>query len=346
MLVKKDRLTRALVKTAVEKALRDLNSDPERTVRKAVDLALNFSQGRFQQQFFTCAQRMLENENSAYYRLARLLSTQVDLAHIKTFGVNLGYDGCTAGARSIRENEARLGCNIPWAITLRARQDADWIRTAASIVQQGRALGVHVYLLFGPEALDAAYLSLYERFSDCAFVLFVPAAAVLSCDLAAVSAAKNAMVCPGCPDDALLARACAAMREKRMLYSVWAPYETPDARSLLGAQRLAFYESLGGAFVLLQQRGYASDPANQALYQQIVEIRNAQRYAYFLADLRCDLVEIDRIISDDACYLALGPHGEACSPAGAFSEARFDAAQQPLTARLKSLCPKKPAAPV
>ena len=47
-------MTRILVKTMVRKTIRDIKDSPERSIRNLVDMALNFSEGRFQQDFFRC----------------------------------------------------------------------------------------------------------------------------------------------------------------------------------------------------------------------------------------------------------------------------------------------------
>jgi len=64
-------MARMLVETVVKKALKSIQDDPERGIRNLVDMGLQFSEGRFQKNFFTVAQTMLQNENSAYYSLVR-----------------------------------------------------------------------------------------------------------------------------------------------------------------------------------------------------------------------------------------------------------------------------------
>ena len=59
---------------------------------------------------------MLQNEKSAYYDLAKRIATGVDHDLVTTFGVNVGYNGFTKGARLIRRIEAERGFNIPWAL--------------------------------------------------------------------------------------------------------------------------------------------------------------------------------------------------------------------------------------
>lgn len=79
--------------------LKSIKNDPERGARNLVDLAMQFSEGRFQKNFFSAAQTMLQNENSAYYGLIRDIATYTDETRLFTFGMNLGYNGCTVGVK-------------------------------------------------------------------------------------------------------------------------------------------------------------------------------------------------------------------------------------------------------
>lgn len=115
--MKKD-MTRVLVESTVRRTLKNIEESPHRETRNLVDLGLQFSSGRFQTRLLRQAQTMLQNQRSAYYDLVRRIVTTVDHDVIATFGVNLGYNSCTKGARQIREIEAERGCNIPWALNL------------------------------------------------------------------------------------------------------------------------------------------------------------------------------------------------------------------------------------
>ena len=55
-------ISRMLVEMVVRKALKSIKDDPERGIRNLVDMALQFSsEGRFQRDFFSAAQTMLQN---------------------------------------------------------------------------------------------------------------------------------------------------------------------------------------------------------------------------------------------------------------------------------------------
>ena len=57
--MRKRDLTRLLIESAVDRALRDMERDSHRTIRNLLDLALPFSKGSFERHFFTLCQQML-----------------------------------------------------------------------------------------------------------------------------------------------------------------------------------------------------------------------------------------------------------------------------------------------
>lgn len=143
-------MSRILIETIIKRTLRNIKDNPERGIRNLIDMALQFSEGRFQKDFFTAAQTMLQNENSAYYDLVRDVVNRTDSDRLLTFGMNLGYNGCTIGAQRIRDNEKKFHCNIPWAVTLLI--DAEHFENNKqkyhAFIQDGEFLGIYVWMLF------------------------------------------------------------------------------------------------------------------------------------------------------------------------------------------------------
>lgn len=138
-------LTRTLVESTVRRTLKNIQESPERAIRNFIDLGLEFSNGRFQTRLMKITQEMLHNQNSSYYTLVKNLAASVDPEIITTFGVNLGYDGCTKGAKIIREMESKRHFNIPWSLSLVINEDKleaepDFY---PSLLQQGVSLGIH-----------------------------------------------------------------------------------------------------------------------------------------------------------------------------------------------------------
>ena len=153
--MKKNDVTRIMVEAAVAKALRDMRTDPKRSVRNLVDLGCSFSGGRFQKAFFKLASNLLKNENSAYYTLAEKLASDVHPELLQKFGVNLGYNSFTCGAQSIREREAVCGYNIPWSLTFHLDSSENpSFEKAGALIAEGKTLGIFTYAFFAAAPLS------------------------------------------------------------------------------------------------------------------------------------------------------------------------------------------------
>ena len=167
-------LHRDLVEATVRRVLAGVRTDPERELRKLVDLGADVSRGRFQRRFLTAAQHLLEDPDSSYYAIARELLSRADFDRLVAFGMALGYDGCTRGARLIRQIEAEHGFNIPWALSLEtesARLSGGELDRWTALIAEGTRLGIHAYLLRCDD--PAAAVPLAARQKNCAFLLFV-----------------------------------------------------------------------------------------------------------------------------------------------------------------------------
>ena len=92
-----------LIESVVRRTVQKLHDSPEREIRNLIDLGLSFADGRFQRKFLKASQKMLRNEKSAYYPLIKDVVSHVDEERLVTFGMNLGYNGCTRGAKTIRQ---------------------------------------------------------------------------------------------------------------------------------------------------------------------------------------------------------------------------------------------------
>ena len=89
---------------------------------------------------------MLENETSPYYQLLDRALRTCDRQTLKTFGINVGYEACSKGARRIREIEAAQGFNVPWALTIQAGSQGLSRLYLQRLVTEGTELGIRVFL--------------------------------------------------------------------------------------------------------------------------------------------------------------------------------------------------------
>lgn len=210
-------LTRTLVESTVRRTLKNIQESPERAIRNFIDLGLEFSNGRFQTRLMKITQEMLHNQNSSYYTLVKNLAASVDPEIITTFGVNLGYDGCTKGAKIIREMESKRHFNIPWSLSLVINEDKleaepDFY---PSLLQQGVSLGIHTYLLFVLNHPEKVIPLLRER-QDCAFILFLHGSQMKGSFLREMDGVHNAMISVYVDQD--MPEACQALRDSRMFF--------------------------------------------------------------------------------------------------------------------------------
>ena len=117
-----------------------------------------FATSDSQREFFSTIQEMLTDQNSAYYRMMEDIVFHVDTEHLISFGMNLGYRSCVSGARTIQENENRLGCNIPWTVVLQlSGSAAQRIEDYKKAIREGVSLGVHSWMLFAQEDAETAF---------------------------------------------------------------------------------------------------------------------------------------------------------------------------------------------
>lgn len=112
-------MNRSMAEAIVRRSLYGIQTDPKRTIRNLVDLGRETASGPLQQKFLGIAQQMLRQKDSPYYALVQDTVRRVDAERLMAFGMNLGWNSLTQGARTIRAEEARRGHNIPWALTLR-----------------------------------------------------------------------------------------------------------------------------------------------------------------------------------------------------------------------------------
>lgn len=336
--MKKD-TTRVLVESTVRRTLKNIQESPERATRNLIDLGLEFSNGRFQTRLLKHAQRMLKNQKSAYYDLVKRVVADVDHDIITTFGVNLGYNSCTKGARVIREIEAEKGFNIPWALNLlinekKLEEEPDFY---PSVLRQGQALGIHTYLLFvtgDPEKL----LPVIEGEPDCAFVLFLRGHQVSQPFLEKMKAVKNAMISVYANED--MPGACRKLRDARLLYAVHQRYTEQDREQILSGEWLHSVLPAHPAFAFLRADLSCTPQTQKEIYQYVNTVRDEQQVPLIVMDIKQDTLLIDRIISDGECLVGFDADGSLRTHEGYRREEQYNIFYHPLEEILQSAAKK------
>lgn len=313
---------RILIESTVRRTLRQIQESPERAVRNLVDLGLEFSSGRFQKQFLKAAQEMLYSQESAYYLLVEDIVNSVDHEVLTAFGVNLGDNGCTKGARLIREIEAGRGFNIPWSLTLAVGDEKLGADPSfyPNLLRQGVSLGIYTYLLF-PAGDPDKVLPLLQGRPECAFILFLHGYQVSDPFIQKIKAVKNVMfsICDG----QNMPAACQKLRAAKRLYSVYLCYNQRDRGRILGGEWVESVLPEHPAFAILRTDEYSMPEMQKEIYRCVVSARSSQRYPLILGDLKQDVLAIDRIVSDDECLVGFDADGHLRTYKGMECEERY-----------------------
>lgn len=301
-------MSRMLVETVVKKALKSIKESPERGIRNLVDMALQFSEGRFQKNFFTVTQTMLQNENSAYYGLVRDVVAYTDSDRLFTFGMNLGYNGCTEGARRIRENEVKLGCNIPWTVMLQidAQQFEENQQEYNAMIREGESLGIYTWMLFPTEHPQEVF-SLVKDYPDSAFCIFCEAKDITSAFIEEAAECKNLMLVIRYDENA--DDICSAVRERGLLYSVWYQYSQKDTEIIINGDLFSSTQQLSPTFTVLLPEKSCPEEVRRLVYQEVKRARSEQNFRTLTWELQRDNLLIDSIISGDGCSICFDKNG-------------------------------------
>ena len=340
--MKKIDLDRTIIEATVDKALSEIRADPERTLRKLIDMGQGFAKGPFQKHFFDDAQDMMSNEESAYYQLLKRVITEVDLDRIRTFGLNLGYNGCTKGANNIRSREAALQFNIPWALSFILGTGDGSITTADldCAITQGKELGVYVYLFFYRDNRLEETLRLLDTHDDCAFILF------LNPEFLSVQAIKKLqqrqnILLSVTADQPGTDRTARYLREERFLFALHSVYHAPDVDVCTSPDHMENISAYGPLFYFLLAAEDCQAQNIEAMGRQVDALRNAQRYPVLPIDMMHDMLTIDHVISDDACAVVFDEYGRACDYRGVYQPSGHSIREKPLIEILKTSNPKK-----
>lgn len=332
-------LNKVLIETVLRNQLREMKNNPERSIRNMVDMALEFSDGRFQHRFFEMTQRMLENEHSAYYKMMADNVVAIDEERIVRFGMNVGYNGCTLGARMIRELEEKENFNIPWTIyyEISGNHYLGKNDIFSSLVEQGQKLGIYTWMVHVLDGIELV-LELPRLFPESAFVLFCSPNDITEELLDAVNDIYNIMFAVEYTDG--IEDACSLLRARRMFYSIFVQYHEEELNAIVSGEVLSELENLHPVFTGFIADSSCSVETQAYIYQYILNTRNVQLYRTIPWDVVCDSHYVDGIISDGACTLGFDCDGVAYSFVNMSKGKEHELSKQSLENILRDFFPK------
>lgn len=161
----------------IDRYIADIAVDPNRSIRKLVDMAERTSDGPTQKICYQMMQQMAADESSPYYEMIHHLVTGVSPETIRCFGINLGHNAWTFGSGHVRKISEDRNVSIPWAVLVDRRIDPKRIPFSeiSDLAARGRAMDIYGWLILCGDALDEwdAYAELFRAHDDCVFGLCV-----------------------------------------------------------------------------------------------------------------------------------------------------------------------------
>ena len=296
-------VNRIMVNTIVKKAIHDLKSDPERTVRNLVDMALKFADSRFQQQFYSGAQRLLTNEQSAYYDLVKDTITQVKEETLLTFGMNLGYNGLYEGSKKIRNVEEH---NIPWTISLSVTEGKLYDQHHRTI-DQGEKMGIHTWHLFSGHGIYEC-MTLAQHHPDSAFVIFCGSHEIGWEVLDYADELHNIALMVPYDEDADVV--CDMLRVSGILYGLYFTYTQKDLDSIESGELLHDMEQLHPCFSILKPQFPCQKALRDQVYDWITKARLGQEFKTIPWEMYGDMLLVDSVISEVPHWAGFDEYGQ------------------------------------
>jgi len=307
-------LQRVMLELAVGKALRDLERDPEAALRKYLDLLRRgAADNPVQARLCETAEAILARPDSAYFALLRDLAAGTDHGALKTFSLNILYNAADRGAKQLRAAAEKYGCRIPCALSVSLSGAPDGVDPArlSALVQEGRELGIYLYLLrddgdFDPAALDR----LFRDAPDCAFVLLTHAARLQD------GAAPENLLCSlsaAAPD---WREGADRLARAKRLYGVHLPYTAANVPAIADGTFLRTLAPQRPPFVFFQPVCIPDRASTRAVLAFLRDARNRQVYPHVLLDVCGDLVTIDRAVSGGGALVHFDARGQLVTPAG------------------------------
>ena len=307
----------AMIKVAVDKALRDIQENASRGIRNLVDLGIHFAKGPHQKEFLYNAQKMLHNKNSQYYKLTDRVIRNVDHHILKKFGINLGYNSWTYGAKIIRECEKKYSYNIPWTTIFDFRQQAETILPAteiSAILSYGEEIGVYCGIFFINR--DQAYLrdlvKILTSHPDSAYCLFLEPELITDTITREIVSAGNIIIAlelDTAAENTRCRKAVDILLKNKCLYGTYSVYNDNNLEYIMSHNYMGQIARLQCSFAFLIRENLTAQ--NKERFSKFLQTtRNAIYYPYFLIDFYDDLAIISQKISEEKCLISIKTNGE------------------------------------
>lgn len=190
-------LTKKLQSIALQETLRYVGQNPAERIPKVFNLIKPFAQLSHHKDYIVQVEKTLNDAENNWKRLVERAFTQLSPTVLNKFVENFLLYASLVGIPKQEELAEKYDCNIPWAILMDPTTDCNLNCTGCwageykrgdhltfeeldNIIEQGKELGIYMYLYSGGEPLLRAQdiVELARKHSDCIFCAFTNATLV------------------------------------------------------------------------------------------------------------------------------------------------------------------------
>lgn len=335
------RITVKMIEAAINKGIRDIEDNPKRGIRNLVDLANHFANSPFQKYILKLMQTMLANLNSPYYDLVSHLIKSVDHNTIKTFGINLGYNSWSYGAKEIRKHKTNHNYNVPWTIIFDFRKENENklnIVDITHIIKQGKEIGIYTYMFFMNNINDFSYIA--KENLDCAFVLYVPSNILTEKNISKIKSYNNTMffiLYKPSVNVEIFENAIQLLHKNKCLFGLYSYYGNENINDILCNKWANEITNNNAPFGILIKSENCSEKNVSLIHNYVFNSKTNQEHSTFLIDLYEDIAKIDRNISKVPCIFTIMGNGDTYSY-GFPKEEKLNIKNMSLTEILSEIC--------
>ena len=339
----------AIKKFGLEQAFNYMYKDPEKNLSKIMDWADKFSGGEFASQR-KAIREAIEKPDHPYHSFILHIVNDIDPEVMKTAAVNLFINASLIGWDKQEFYRKKYNCNIPWAILLDPTSACNLHCTGCwaaeygnklnltfeeidSIIQQGKELGVYMYIYTGGEPLvrKQDLIRICEKHEDCIFLCFTNATLIDEAFADEMLRVKNFVPAISLEGDEAstdsrrgkgtyqkVRKAMELLHRKKLLYGISSCYTSANYEAITSEE---YYDSLiemGAYFIwYFHYMPVGNDAApellpnpeqREAVYRRIRHLRATK--PLFAMDFQNDAEYVGGCIAGGKRYLHINANGD------------------------------------
>ena len=290
----KDKAIIALIKSAIEKGLRDSKEEPGRAFRYLIDLANNFAETRYQKDLLSMLQKTLNDSNNKYYQLLNKIANEVDNQTLIEFGVNLGYKSLISEAETLRKINQNLNYN-EWTYFIEPKNNLDFSEYNKLILNKKKQ-GINNYIIFKENISNLDKIISNHR--DSVFSIFTKPTAINNHSLKEFSNLNNIYFSVELNNyknpNNNFKETLNLLNKKNKLYGFHYYYDGFIAENIIDDEWLKTIKNYQSNFCcLIPDKKFTK---SKKVHEFIIQSRKNLKYPIFLFDLHYDLEMIGKVI--------------------------------------------------